>query len=70
MSLISFLMPLGSMSHVDFKKRPCRHVKFRGQGPSEWSGRELLIAGTLPSEQLTDSAFVLLVNINQSQPDT
>ena len=23
----------GSMSHVDFKKWPCRPVKFKGQGP-------------------------------------
>ena len=34
MSLIQFLMSLGSMSHVDFKKGPYRHVEFRGQGPS------------------------------------
>ena len=27
-------MSLGSMSHVDFKKKLCRHVEFRGQGPS------------------------------------
>ena len=33
MSLILFLMSLGSMSHVDFKKGPCRPVEFRGQGP-------------------------------------
>ena len=33
MSLILFLMSLGSMSHVDFKKSPCHHVEFRGQWP-------------------------------------
>ena len=33
MSLISFPMSIGFMSHVDFKKRPCRPVEFRGQGP-------------------------------------
>ena len=32
-SLILFLMSLGSMSHVDFKKCPCRRVEFRGRGP-------------------------------------
>ena len=24
------------MSHVDFKKWPCRPVEFKGQGPHEW----------------------------------
>ena len=33
MSLISFPMSIGFMSHVDFKKRQCRPVEFRGQGP-------------------------------------
>ena len=33
MSLILFLMSLGSMSHVDFKKGPCQPVEFKGQGP-------------------------------------
>ena len=33
MSLILFLMSLGSMSHVNFKKGPCRRVEFRGLGP-------------------------------------
>ena len=28
-----FLMSLGSMSHGDFKKWPCRRVKFRDQEP-------------------------------------
>ena len=33
MSLISFPMSIGFMSHVEFKKRQCRPVEFRGQGP-------------------------------------
>ena len=33
MSLILFLMSLGSMSHVDFKESLCHPVEFRGQGP-------------------------------------
>ena len=33
MSIIFFLMSIGSMSHVDFKKWPCRPVEFRGLGP-------------------------------------
>ena len=33
MSLILFLM--SPMWRVDFKKKPCRHVKLRGQGPPE-----------------------------------
>ena len=28
-----FLMSIGSMSHVDFKKMLCRPVGFKGQGP-------------------------------------
>ena len=32
MSLIFILMSLGSMSHVNFKKRLRRHVKFKHQG--------------------------------------
>ena len=32
-SLILFLMSLGPMSDVDFKKCPCRRVEFRGRGP-------------------------------------
>ena len=28
-----FPMSMGSMSHVDFKKWPCRPVEFKGQGP-------------------------------------
>ena len=33
MSLIIFPVSIGFMSHVDFKKRPCRPVEFKGQGP-------------------------------------
>ena len=33
MSLILFPMSIGCMSHVDFKKWPCRPVDFKGQGP-------------------------------------
>ena len=33
MSLIFFPMSIGFISHVDFKKRQCRPVDFRGQGP-------------------------------------
>ena len=31
--LPSYRMALTPMSHVEFKKSPCRHVEFRGQGP-------------------------------------
>ena len=31
MSFIFILTSLGSMSHVDFKKWPCRRVEFKGQ---------------------------------------
>ena len=34
MSVIFILMSISSMSHVDFKKCPCRPVDFKGQGPS------------------------------------
>ena len=33
MSLIFFPVSIGFMSHVDFKKRQCRPVEFKGQGP-------------------------------------
>ena len=32
-SLLLIIMSLGSMSHYEFKKRPCRPVDYRGQGP-------------------------------------
>ena len=38
MSLVIFsLMSIGFMSPVDFKKRPCRPVAFKGQGPQSLS---------------------------------
>ena len=33
MSFIISLLSIGPMTHVDFKKWPCRCVEFRGQGP-------------------------------------
>ena len=33
MSLIFFPMSIGFMSYVDLKKRQCRRVEFKGQGP-------------------------------------
>ena len=33
MSLVFFPTSIGVMSHVDFKKWPCRLVDFKGQGP-------------------------------------
>ena len=33
MSIVFFLMSIGSMSHVEFKKQPCRPVEFNGQRP-------------------------------------
>ena len=35
MSLYLIPMSLGSMSHVDFKKWPCRSVGFQGEGPHQ-----------------------------------
>ena len=32
----SYMSIISSMSHVDFKKWPCRPVKFKGQGPPQW----------------------------------
>ena len=29
------------MSHVDFKKWPCRPVEFKGQGPHHWSEQNI-----------------------------
>ena len=36
MSIVFFLMSIGSMSHVEIKKQPCRPVKFNDQGPFNW----------------------------------
>ena len=33
MSFIFVLLSQDSMSHVDLKKRVCRHVEFKGKGP-------------------------------------
>ena len=33
MSLFFLVMLISPMSHVDYKKRPCRPVDFRGLGP-------------------------------------
>ena len=35
-----FLMSIGSMSHVDYKKWQCRPVKSTGQGPSDTTVRQ------------------------------
>ena len=32
MLFVFFLLSIGPMSHVDFKKYPCRRVEFRGPG--------------------------------------
>ena len=45
--LYFFLKWLCSMSHVEFKKCPCRRVEFRGQGPLYRHFRKLL--WTLPA---------------------
>ena len=37
-------MFLSSMSHVEFKKCPCRPVDFRGQGPPDKSPRGPLLS--------------------------
>ena len=34
-------MSVSSMSHVDFKKWPCRRVKFRGRGPYSYLPPEI-----------------------------
>ena len=41
LSLISFLIKLGSMLYVDFRKSRCRPVEFRGQGPFQKDERGL-----------------------------
>ena len=37
MSFKISLLSIGPMSHVDFKKWPCRRVEFRGQGSQPWT---------------------------------
>ena len=44
-SLIQIVMSLGSMSRVDFKKRSCRPVDFKDQGPQH--GRLQIEGGML-----------------------
>ena len=39
-SLIFLLMSLSSMSHVDCKKKPCRRIEFKGQGPLSYCNTE------------------------------
>ena len=51
MSLIFFPMSIGFMSHVGYKKRSCRPVEFKGQGPvmARVSGPALInFAGVIP----------------------
>ena len=55
MSLIFFPMSIGLMSHVDFKKRQCRPVEFKGQGPQAW---EVAGPGGIPYK--TDRAMLVL----------
>ena len=32
---VDSILSIGSMSHVELRKQPCRPVEFKGQGPSE-----------------------------------
>ena len=43
MSIVFFLMSIGSMSHVEFKKQPCRPVESKGQGPFMSGSVKLLL---------------------------
>ena len=45
MSIIFVLTLIGSISHVDFKKWPCRPVDFKSQGP--WANSTNLATGPL-----------------------
>ena len=38
MSIIFFLMSISCMSHVDFKKCPCRPVELKSPGPLYYLG--------------------------------
>ena len=42
-------MSIGSMSHVEFKKWPCRPVEFKGQGPPY--RRQWRLRGALPLQR-------------------
>ena len=58
MSIICFLMSIGSMSHVDFRNRPCHPVEFKCQGPSPYQPGvgDRLAAYTMRSLPLSDSS--------------
>ena len=45
MSLAFFPMSIGFMSHVDFKKRPCRPVEIKGQRPQDCGKAPVYIPG-------------------------
>ena len=53
------------MSHVDFKKCPCRRVEFRGLGPSHGGGlgnsTTLIQTCSMSLTGLTESAWGLIV---------
>ena len=60
MSEIFIFMSIGFMSHVDFKKCPCRPVDVKGQGPYEKRCRggaiqDTLSDGTGPKAALTQT---------------
>ena len=54
MSLICFPMSIGLMSHVDFKKRQCRPVEFKGQEPFSD------MFNILPPTELADSRWPMV----------
>ena len=43
MSIVFCLMSIGSMSHVGFKKQPCRPVELKGQGPKNEASLEHMV---------------------------
>ena len=55
MSLIFFPMSIGFMSHVDFKKRPCCPVEFKGQGPLQ---KPVAVEESRPHFQTTKPIFI------------
>ena len=44
-------MSIGSMSHVDFKKKSCHPVDFKGKGPHRRKGFELIDPAVLLKEK-------------------
>ena len=46
--LMFFLMSIGSMSHVNFKKWPCSPVEFKGQGSSHSRASKSLCGQDVP----------------------